>query len=59
MKEKEQVSCYCYLFASFCFFISAVINLYNNDTQYLSVIQFFLVAVFLVLSSRRKRKDEN
>ncbi|MBD5467642.1 MAG: hypothetical protein HDR21_05760 [Lachnospiraceae bacterium] len=56
MKEKKQVSHYCYLFASFCFFIGAVINLFHNDTQYLSVIQFFLVAVFLVLS---RRKDEN
>lgn len=56
MKEKKQLSHYCYLFAAFCFFISAVINLFQNDTQYLSVIQFFLVAVFFVLS---KRMDEN
>lgn len=56
MKEEKQFSHYCYLLASFCFFISAVINLFHNDTQYLSVIQFFLVAVFFVLS---KRRDEN
>lgn len=60
MKEKEQVSYYCYLIASFCFFISAVINLFSNDTQYLSVVQFCLVAVFLCLAfARRKGKDEN
>lgn len=60
MKEKEQVSFYCYLIASFCFFISAVINLFNNDTQYLSVIQFCLVAVFLYLAfAHKKGKGEN
>lgn len=60
MKKKKQVSFYCYLIASFCFFISAVINLFSKDTQYLSVMQFFLVSVFLYLASvSRNGKREN
>lgn len=59
MKDKEKVTYYCYLAASVCFFISAVINLFSEETKYLAVTHFCLGAAFFGLAStHRKGKDE-
>ena len=56
MKDKEKIAFYCYLAASVCFFISAVINFFGN--KYMAVTHLCLGAAFLGLAStHRKDKD--
>lgn len=55
MKDKDKAAFYCYLAASVLFFISAAINLFSNDTKYMSGTHFCLGAAFLCLASTYKK----
>ncbi len=55
MKNKENMSCYCWLIASACFLISAIVNLFSDYVRYLSVVHLCLAGVFLYLAVTHKR----
>lgn len=56
MEGNEKTAFYCYLIASFCFLIGAVLNFFNRGTQFLAVIQLCLVAVYLYLAFIQSKK---
>ena len=54
--KKEKISFICYLIASICFYISAVLDIINKEDNW--VIGLCLGTVFLCLSSTHLSKDK-
>lgn len=58
MKDKEKISYYCFLVASVCFFICAVIGFFSEGSRGMAVTHLCLGAAFLCLASTHKIKED-
>lgn len=60
MKEKEKIAYYCYIVASICFYISAIIEFFSDESTGMAVTHLCLGSAFLCLATTQinKKKDK-
>ena len=57
MNKKEKIAFICYLTASICFYISAIIGIFSKSSNW--VVNLCLGSAFLCLSTTRLNKNNN
>lgn len=55
--KKEKITFICYLIASICFYISAIIGIFSKSSNW--VVNLCLGSAFLCLSTTHLNKDKN
>lgn len=59
MKNKEKISCYGFLFASICFYISAIIGFFSKASTTTAITHLCLGSTFLCLSTVHNKEGKD
>lgn len=57
MKNREKIRCYCFIFASICLYISAIIGFSSKGSNDTAVTHLCLGSAFLCLSTVHNNKE--